>query len=243
LSLSPVINTRESSLFPSRLGNRQDPANNLYRGAAFGVKSFFRSSADWRLLTCAPASQRNVLERCIFRHRDPDRILVVDAYDGARIREAVSDFVSAAAGLVQETFSVVIDGKQASVGIAGDADLLAYVGHDAFMDFQIPRVRGARLRRIRSDLLFSRATANPIFLLTCQRHTANRFLWTTGLMTPEAYTLKAALDGWLRSETGDAIRDRAAVAYNKYQKCGLMAARSGYLPPVGDRAMREETLV
>jgi hypothetical protein len=44
-------------------------------------------------------------------------------------------------------------------------------------------------------------------------------------MAPEAYTLKAALDGWLHSETGDAIRQRAAAAYDKYQKCGLHAAQ------------------
>jgi hypothetical protein len=26
-------------------------------------------------------------------------------------------------------------------------------------------------------------------------------LWTTGLMAPEAYTLKAALDGWIAGES------------------------------------------
>jgi hypothetical protein len=50
-------------------------------------------------------------------------------------------------------------------------------------------------------------------------------LWTTGLMAPEAYTLKAALEGWLAGEDSQAIHDRAAVAYDKYQKCGLRAAQ------------------
>jgi phage-related baseplate assembly protein len=49
-------------------------------------------------------------------------------------------------------------------------------------------------------------------------------LWTTGLMAPEAYTLKAALDGWARAESDESIRQRAAGAYDKYQKCGLRAA-------------------
>ena len=50
-------------------------------------------------------------------------------------------------------------------------------------------------------------------------------LWTTNLMAPEAYTLKSALDGWILGESNNKIRERAAVAYDKYQKCGLNAAR------------------
>ena len=54
---------------------------------------------------------------------------------------------------------------------------------------------------------------------------ANPLLWTTGLMSPEAYSLKAALDGWLLNETGQQIRERSAQAYDKYQKCGIKGAR------------------
>jgi phage-related baseplate assembly protein len=43
-------------------------------------------------------------------------------------------------------------------------------------------------------------------------------------MAPEAYTLKAALDGWIAGEDDEAIRQRAAQAYDKYQKCGSRAA-------------------
>ena len=46
-----------------------------------------------------------------------------------------------------------------------------------------------------------------------------------GFMAPEAYTLEAALSGWLRGEAAPAIKDRAARAYHQYQKCGLTAAR------------------
>ena len=41
---------------------------------------------------------------------------------------------------------------------------------------------------------------------------------------PEAYTLKAAVDGWILNEDGEKIRRRAAEAYHKYQKCGLKGA-------------------
>jgi hypothetical protein len=43
-------------------------------------------------------------------------------------------------------------------------------------------------------------------------------------MAPEAYTLEAALDGWMRQESKEEIRKRAAAAYAKYQKCSYTAA-------------------
>jgi pentatricopeptide repeat protein len=47
-------------------------------------------------------------------------------------------------------------------------------------------------------------------------------LLTTGLMAPEAYTLTAAIDAHVR---GGNVREAAAQAYHKYQKCGVKAAR------------------
>ncbi|WP_339751590.1 hypothetical protein [uncultured Winogradskyella sp.] len=44
-------------------------------------------------------------------------------------------------------------------------------------------------------------------------------------MAPEAYTLKSAIDGWILNEIDAQIRERAAQAYHKYQKCGVKGAR------------------
>jgi len=54
---------------------------------------------------------------------------------------------------------------------------------------------------------------------------AQPLLWTTGLMAPEAYTLKAALDGWMAGESDEQIKQRAAEAYAKYQKLSVKSAR------------------
>jgi hypothetical protein len=43
---------------------------------------------------------------------------------------------------------------------------------------------------------------------------------------PEAYVLSAAIDGWMKKETDEQIRVCAADAYNKYQNCGVKAARA-----------------
>ena len=49
-------------------------------------------------------------------------------------------------------------------------------------------------------------------------------IWTSGLMAPEAYTIEAAIESWIKCESSYRIRLKAAEAYDKYQKCGLDAA-------------------
>jgi hypothetical protein len=208
---------------PSKLGNGQDPARNLYWGAAFGVKTYFKKSPEWKLLTCGPGHKPIVLERCIFEHDDRVAYLVADAYDGAHIREAVTDFLTATAGGNQETITFGQSGWQLNLAAGGAADLVAYVGHDAFMDFQIPPIAGSKGNKQRRAIVL--ACASKSFFAPYIRPTgADPLLWTTGLMAPEAYTLEAALDGWIAGEDDEAIRRRAAEAYDKYQKCGSRGA-------------------
>lgn len=208
---------------PAALGNGSDPQRNLYWGAAYGVKSFFRASKEWELIWSGRPSKDSILERCIFKNRQENVFFVADAYEGSKIKLAVNDFLSAAARGNKEEISVGVNSAKTSVRIGGDADLIVYVGHDAFMDFQTPPVTGAKGAKPRRTIVL--ACASKTFFAPYIRQTgAEPLLWTTGLMAPEAYTLKAALDGWIAGESDEAIRQHAAQAYNKYQKCGEKAA-------------------
>jgi hypothetical protein len=208
---------------PPLLGNGSDPQRNLYWGAAYGVKTFFKSSEEWQLLSCGRGPKDAILERCVFKNRNEDVFLVVDAYQGSEIKLVVTDFLSAAAGVASETIRAKVNSSDVSIAAAGAADLLAYVGHDAFMDFQIPPIAGARGNKPRRTIIL--ACASKAFFSPYIRQTgAEPLLWTTGLMAPEAYTLKAALTGWIAHEDDESIRRRAAQAYDRYQKCGPRAA-------------------
>jgi len=208
---------------PAALGNGSDPQRNLYWGAAYGVKSFFRASKEWELIWSGRPSKDAILERCIFKNRQGNVFFIADAYEGSQIKLAVSDFLSAAAGGNKEEVSVGVNSTKTSISIGGEANLIVYVGHDAFMDFQIPPITGAKGAKPRRTIVL--ACASKTFFAPYIRQTgAEPLLWTTGLMAPEAYTLKAALDGWIAGESDQAIRQRAAQAYNKYQKCGEKAA-------------------
>jgi len=209
---------------PSFLGNGEDPAHNLYWGAVFGVKTYFKNSAEWELLRCNHATKMEVLERCIFRNRGgADVYLIADAYDGSQIKKCVTDFLAAAAGAVPENIWVPTKSLEISIAAGGAADLLVYVGHDAFMDFQIPSIVGKKEGKPRRTIILACAS-RPYFASYLRATGAEPLLWTTGLMAPEAYTLQAALTGWIAGESDQAIRDRAAAAYDKYQKCGARAA-------------------
>jgi len=208
---------------PAALGNGSDPQRNLYWGAAFGVKTFFKSSTEWQLLFSGRGPKEAILDRCVFKNRNADVFLVADAYQGSEIKSAVTDFLSAAAGVGSENIPVRVNSADISIVAGGSSDLLAYVGHDAFMDFQIAPIAGAKGSKPRQTIILACAS-KAFFSPYIQQTRAEPLLWTTGLMAPEAYTLRAALNGWIANEGNEAIRRRAAQAYDRYQKCGASAA-------------------
>jgi hypothetical protein len=158
-----------------------------------------------------------------FKSTKENVFLVADAYEGSQIKSAVTDFLSSAAGVNSEKLSVKMNSAEVPLTIGGSADLAVYVGHDAFMDFQIQPIAGTKTVKPRRTIIL--ACASKAYFGPYIRQTgAEPLLWTTGLMAPEAYTLKAALDGWIAGEDDEAIRRRAAQAYDKYQKCGPRAA-------------------
>jgi hypothetical protein len=141
------------------LGNGDDPARNLYWGAAFGIKTFFTKSKNWQAVDAETQSNKAesvVLERSIFKRRDRDVFLVAEAYRGSYIQRATRDFLEAAAGTAGEAVNVSVEGKSLTLNLAG--------------------------------------------------------------------SLSAAIEGWLRKETDEEIRLRAAKAYDQYQNCGLQSA-------------------
>ena len=208
----------------ARLGNGEDAENNLYWGAAYGVKAFFTHSKDWQRLQCSKGLKPEILERCIFQQQKQNVFLVADAYRGIQIKQTITDFLGAAAGTTPERVVVQADGQNFSLNIAGGANLVVYVGHEGFMDFQLPNLPAGKNASARPAIVLA-CISKSYFATALRTAGARPLVWTTGLMAPEAYTLKSALDGWVLNEPDEQIRERAAAAYDRYQKCGLKAAR------------------
>lgn len=205
---------------PKKLGNGEDPNNNLYWGALYGTKAFLKRSDDWYLVNTTRHLTHNVLERVVYRHKNIGAYLVADAYRGAKIKNTVIDFLNAAAGNNPRTLTIGRD----NIDMHGGADLIVYVGHNGLMDFNVKETKQQKDIKAKDAIVLA-CKSKPDFQSRLSKLGCRSVLLTTGFMAPEAYTLKASVDGWLSGESGAQIKERAARSYNRYQKCGLSASR------------------
>jgi len=208
---------------PAKLGNGNDPGNNLYWGAKYGVKTFFKRSPDWKLIKTFKQSGP-VLERCVFKNQYKNVYFVADAYRGRLIRNAIADFLDAASGKSGQLIKFRTENENINLNISGDSHLIVYVGHNGLMDFKLNNYPGKKNNDL-CEVIILACFSKRYFRDPIDRAGAKPLIWTTGLMAPEAYTLDAAFEGWILRERNENIRLRAARAYNKYQKCGLRSAK------------------
>jgi hypothetical protein len=213
------------------VGNGQDPEHNLYWGASFGVKTFFRRSPHWEEMAgVAPPSSPGVLRRAVFKSREPasPMYVVADAYDGAFMRDALANFLDAAAGNNEN--DVEAGGETIEAG--GFADLVAFVGHNGLMDMNLAEVPAAP--RSASGVQPSAAV-----VLACMSHryfaaplasaACPALITTSSLMAPEAYTLDAIVRSWAAGDPPRITRNKAGDAYARYQRITVGAGRGVFV--------------
>ena len=216
---------------PATLGNGQDPRNNLYWGAMYGVKTFFRKSPHWIGLKFEMKRDARVLERCVFRSvgLTPRVYVVAEAWDGKHMKAALLAFFNAAAGSLDKTVVTNVvtnaDGERPGRNIltGGRADMVCFVGHNGLMDTRLssfPRNAGvnpecAIVLACKSRDHFTK----PLAAAKCRP-----LITTTGLMAPEAYTLDAIIRSWATGDEASTTRRKAGAAYAEYQQISQGAA-------------------
>lgn len=206
---------------PAAIGDGKVPAQNLYWGCAYGVKSYLQKSPFWQLDAAIENPRPHVLERCVFRHRTDSTLLVADAFDGERIDVCTRMYLRACAGLPTDFF--IYNGD--SIACTGSADLIAYVGHNGFADFQYRDTISIDSTFPRDALALACYSRNS-FLPLIEKGGARPILFTKGFMAPEAYILEAAVEAWRTGQDTSAIQEAAAQAYHKFQKCSLKSAQN-----------------
>lgn len=207
---------------PSKIGNGQDQANNLYWGCGYGVKSFFKlKTTEWIYQGTIPSKNPRILETVLFKHKTRDCYLYAEAYDGAHIKSCIEDFLLAA----NQQGSKQVNTSTGIIDVQGEADLVVYVGHDGLMEFDVD-LNYQEISRKPTQSIILACYSQAYFSSELRNAQAEPLLWTTHLMAPEAYTLRSALTGWLQGESPEQIEERAAQAYHQYQKCGINGARN-----------------
>jgi len=206
---------------PAFMGNGKDTKQNLYWGLTGGVKTYFKNSKEWELIKTIKNPQEKILERVLFKHKSSNVYLLADAYDGAEIKQTTIDFLKASSGGLDS----VVKHDSLSINFGGESDLLSYIGHDGLMNFELD-ANFTKVDTKKREVIILACLSKKYFATHLKQSGAAPLVWTTGLMAPEAYTLKWALDGWVLNESNREIRERAAQAYNSYQKCGINASRN-----------------
>ncbi len=198
---------------PAFLGNGEDTVKNLYWGAAYGVKTYFSNSKSWTKITTIANPKDNVLERIVFKHKRENVYLIADAYRGSKMKETINDFFSAVTG---EQLENVTAGNE-TLQILGSANLVAFVGHDGLMDFNLEKVI-IKKDEDKRDAVILACASRQYFGEHLKKTNAAPLLWTSNLMAPEAYILHDALEGWVIGETPTQVQTRASAAYSKFIK-------------------------
>lgn len=211
---------------PPKIGNGDDPDNNLYWGCDDGLRSVFTKSKAWQKLP-APATGLDpdgdgpVLQRLVFRHRAAGALLVGDAYRGREIKTCMADYFAALAG----HHPVKIKTGDLEFDAGGTAGLIAYLGHNGLMEFKVdvplptPTVKVAPRTAI-ALCCISQSYFRP-YLETTE---ARPLILTRQLMYPAAQILREGIAGWLEGADAAACTARAAAAYATNQNISRKAA-------------------
>src|ERR1039457_4844635 len=91
---------------PKKIGNGNDSDNNLYWGCGFGMRTYFKNATEWQFVTSIKNPNKVILERCIYKHKTKDAILVADAYKGTCMRDCLNDFFLSSAGSDTDTIKI-----------------------------------------------------------------------------------------------------------------------------------------
>jgi hypothetical protein len=193
---------------PARIGDGDRPETNLYWGCDEALKPVLKASADWKLVSSGAGPKPEILERATFLHRSGKWTLTADAYRGSAIRTCIVDFFAALSS----------DEPLASL------PLVAYIGHDGLMDFQLPPEATAKRGPGRQAIVLC-CKSDGYFSPHLTAVNAHLLVLTTQLMYPGGFILRAALDGWSRDENTTALCDRAAASYARNQGISVKAAR------------------
>ena len=206
---------------PASIGNGQDAKSNLYWGAAYGVKTYFNKSSEWKLVESIKNPAPNILERLLFKHKTENIYLLADAYDGQYIKQTTIDFLLACSGKA----SITVKNNSTEIPFGGASDIVAYVGHDGLMDFTLSNEFAKQNNEPRQAIMLA-CKSKQYFSSHIKQTGAAPLLWTTGLMAPEAYILHDALNTWVKNGNAADSRKAAAAAYSRFQKCSIKASEN-----------------
>ncbi|BDS06259.1 hypothetical protein NT6N_12990 [Oceaniferula spumae] len=216
---------------PAKIGNGDDPANNLYWGCSDGSRAYFSKSKLWTRLSAGKTKdQPQILERLIFQHKKSRTLLVIDAWRGSSIQPCIQEFCQSLAGQKYETLTFKDDKGEHQVNIAGGADMLAFIGHNGLMEFSLPALPANPNRKQAVSAVVLCCKSQHFFAKHIAPSGAKPKVMTASNMYPGAFILHDVIEGWLKNEDETKLRLRAAKAYARNQNISTKSALNVFAP-------------
>ncbi len=200
-----LADNKSQGIVPAKIGNGDDPEQNLYWGTADGLKGFFDRSKSWKLGDQTNASNSgDVLRTRTYRHANAPIVVHARAYKGSSIKKCTLDFEAAVR--------------------SGSYELVVYIGHNGLMDFDLPKPQPATTQRRQTDCAVLCCRSQSYFDPRIKALGGRPILLTTQLMYPGSFLVDAIAEKWTAGAPVTEIRKSAATAYALNQKISTNAA-------------------
>lgn len=179
----------------ARIGNGDDPENNLYWGCSDGFALYFQNSKNWKRVKLEKDVSTIILRRLTFDHVSADIRIVGEAYRGSEMKRCVEDFEAACT--------------------SGEHDLVAFIGHNGLMDFRLPAPEEKSENE--TDVIVLACLSDRYFADRLRAAGCTPILTTQQLMYPGAFLLHDVIESWRRGGTKAEFRIAAGKAYARNQ--------------------------
>ncbi|MEM1293967.1 MAG: hypothetical protein AAGH89_01290 [Verrucomicrobiota bacterium] len=179
----------------ARIGNGNDPDNNLYWGCSDGFALYFQNSRNWKKTASEKDLSPIILRRLTFQHVSEDLQIVADAYRGSEMKQCVQDFEAAC--------------------ISGRHDLVAFIGHNGLMDFRLPAPEAEPGHD--TDVMILCCLSERYFGDRLRNAGCRPILTTRQLMYPGSFLLHDVIESWRHGGTKADFRIAAGKAYARNQ--------------------------
>ena len=186
----------------AKIGDGDVPDDNLYWGCTDGFGSYFTHGGNWKVVKSERDLSHQIMRKLTLKHAKEDLEITAFAYRGSEIRRCIEDFQAAAA-----------DGK---------SDLVAYIGHNGLMDFELKAPVGAKDNKTAVMVLC--CMSESYFGQRLRDAGCRPMLMTRQLMYPGSFILSAALEAWIHDKKREDIRAAAGQVYAKNQKISVQTA-------------------
>ncbi len=211
--LVPLCDNEHQGIVPTSasIGNGMDPDHNLYWMTSKGVKRYFRDLPDWKLVESYENVRDDILERVVFTKSFDNGakvILIADAYRGDRMHECLNDYFNSLSGHLSD--SVLVGDHY--VRINGDADLVAFNGHNGLMD-ETTIFEDATDQTKPKDAVSISCASGGFFKDRYWRTSSYPLVHTTNLLYPGAFILEGVLNEWAMLKDDEACKVAAGKAY------------------------------